>query len=188
MANNNIVQIAHRIKYGDIIAKFQDRLSQELLYKNKEKLKGKTAKDLCSQDENLLFINKSMAFDTKKLLCNIWQKCREIGIKSYHWYRQVKRDERGSKWKTVTSKRDLYMPYFSHTTCLTSFQFLILVWAKAEVYSGPSQNIWCWIFCINSHLYRSLLVSEKKLSAGSFDWVLDDLLHYFHLIFTYYDR
>ena len=28
MTNNNIVQIAHRIKYGDIIAKFQETVTR----------------------------------------------------------------------------------------------------------------------------------------------------------------
>ena len=56
MTNDNIVEIAHIIKNGDIIAKFQDRPSRNLLYKNKEKLKEKTAKDLGLQEKNLIFI------------------------------------------------------------------------------------------------------------------------------------
>ena len=81
MTNDNIVEIAHIIKNGDIIAKFQDRPSRNLLYKNKEKLKEKTAKDLSLQEKNLIFINESLAFDTKKLPYDVPQKCREIGIK-----------------------------------------------------------------------------------------------------------
>ena len=81
MTNNDIVEIAHRIKNGDITVKFRDRSSRDLLYKNKEKLKEKTAKYLDFQEENLIFINELLAFDTRKLLYDVQQKCGEIGIK-----------------------------------------------------------------------------------------------------------
>ena len=103
MTNNNIVEISHRIKNGDIKAKFQDRPSQDLFYKNKEKLKEKTVKDLGFQEENLIFINKLLGFHTRKLLCDVKQKYREIGIKKIvtdNGVVIVKREERGSKWKT----------------------------------------------------------------------------------------
>ena len=49
-------------KNGDIIVNFRDRPSQDLLYKNKEE----KAKDQGFQEKNLIFIDQSLPFDTKK--------------------------------------------------------------------------------------------------------------------------
>ena len=67
-------------KNGDIIVNFRDRPSQDLLYKNKEK----KAKDQGFQEKNLIFIVQSLPLDTKKLLYDVREKCREIGIKNCH--------------------------------------------------------------------------------------------------------
>ena len=67
-------------KNGDIIVNFRDRPSQDLLYKNKEK----KAKDQGFQEKNLIFIVQSLPLDTKKILYDVREKCREIGIKNCH--------------------------------------------------------------------------------------------------------
>ena len=51
------------------------------MYKNKESLKNYTTKDLGFTEECHIFINESLAFDTKKLLLEVWGKCHELGIK-----------------------------------------------------------------------------------------------------------
>lgn len=56
MTNNSIIEIADRIKNGDIIAKFQERSSRDLLYKNKEKSNEEKAKDLGFQEKYLILI------------------------------------------------------------------------------------------------------------------------------------
>ena len=72
---NNTVEIAHRIKNGDIIVKFRDRPTRDKLYNNKECLKNLSTKDLGFQEEHYIFINESLAFDTKKLLYEVREKC-----------------------------------------------------------------------------------------------------------------
>ena len=83
MTNNSIIEIADRIKNGDIIAKFQE--SRDLLYENKEKSNEEKAKDLGFQEKYLIFNNEPLAFDTKKLFCNVPEKCMQIGVKICHW-------------------------------------------------------------------------------------------------------
>ena len=78
---NNSIEIAHRLKNGDIIVKFRDRPSRDSLFRAKDKLKGKTTKDLEFNEEKFIYINESLAFDIKKLLFNFRQKCKELGIK-----------------------------------------------------------------------------------------------------------
>lgn len=82
MTNNSIIEIAGRIKNGDIIAKFQE--SRDLLYKNKEKSNEEKAKDLGFQEKYLIFNNEPLAFDTKKLFCNVPEKYMQIGVKICH--------------------------------------------------------------------------------------------------------
>ena len=63
------VDIDCKIKNGDIKAGFWEITSQDMLYKSKAILKGETKKkDLGFHEENLIFINESLAFVTKKLL------------------------------------------------------------------------------------------------------------------------
>ena len=78
---NNSIEIAHRIKNGDIIVKFRDRPSRDSLFRAKDKLNGKTTKDLEFNEEKFIYINESLAFDTKILLFNVRQKCKELGFK-----------------------------------------------------------------------------------------------------------
>ena len=65
------IEIAHRIKNGDIIVKFKGRISRDLVYNNKLKLKVKMTKDLGFNKESSIFINESLSFDNKKLLYDI---------------------------------------------------------------------------------------------------------------------
>ena len=52
------MKIAHRIKNGDIIVKFKDRISCDLVYNNKSKLKEKTTKDLGFPKESRAYSRK----------------------------------------------------------------------------------------------------------------------------------
>ena len=57
--------MAHRIKNGDIIVKFKDRISYDLVYNNELKLEKKTTKDLGFTEESSIFINESLSLDNK---------------------------------------------------------------------------------------------------------------------------
>ena len=79
---NNSIEIAHRIKNGDIIVKFRDRPSRDSLFRAKDKLKGKTTKDLEFNEEKFIYINESLAFDTKKLLLTFARNARNLALKT----------------------------------------------------------------------------------------------------------
>ena len=105
----NSIEIAHCIKNGDIV-KFRDRPSRDTLFRCKDKLKGKSTKDLGFKEERFIYINKSLAFDNLKLLFNACQKCRELGIKNVltdNGIIKVKKDIPGSKWLTIKNGNDL---------------------------------------------------------------------------------
>ena len=109
---HNSIEIAHRIKNGDIIVKFRDRPSRDTLFRAKDKLKGKTTKDLELNEEKFIYINESLAFDTTKLLFNVRQKCKELGIKKIltdNGIIKVKNDNPGSKWISIKNTNDLDM-------------------------------------------------------------------------------
>ena len=106
----NSIDIAHRIKNGDIIVKFRDRPSRDTLFRCKDKLKRKATKDLGFKEERFIYVNESLAFDNKKLLFNVRQKCRELGIKKVltdNGIIKVKKDIPGSKWLTIKNRNDL---------------------------------------------------------------------------------
>ena len=65
------IEIPHTFKNGDIIVKFKDKISHELVYNNQSKLKEKSNKDLGFIKESSIFINESLSFDNKKLLYDI---------------------------------------------------------------------------------------------------------------------
>ena len=109
---NNSIEIAHRIKNGDIIAKFRDRPSRDSLFRAKDKLKGKTTKGLEFNEEKFIYIYESLAFDTKKLLFKVRQKSKELGIKKIltdNGIIKVKNDNPGSKWISIKNTHDLDM-------------------------------------------------------------------------------
>ena len=107
---SNSIEIAHRYKNGDIIVKFRDRPSRDNLFRAKDKRKGKTMKDLEFNEEKFIYINESLAFDTKKLLFNVRQKCNELGIKKIltdNGIIKMKNDNPGSKWISIKNTHDL---------------------------------------------------------------------------------
>ena len=62
------------------------------------------------KEERFIYINESLAFDNKKLLFNVRQKCRELGIKKVitdNRIIKVKKDIPGSKWLTIKNRNDL---------------------------------------------------------------------------------
>ena len=80
------------------------------IYNNKECLKNLSTKNLGFQEENYIFINELLTFDTKKLLYEVREKCREIGIKKIlidNGIIKIKRNEHGSKWELIKNKFDL---------------------------------------------------------------------------------
>ena len=85
ITNSNItiskIEVAHRVKNRDIIVKFKDRPSRDTLYNNKFILKSKTAKDLGFDNDNSIFINESVSFDTGSLIFETRKKYRTLGYK-----------------------------------------------------------------------------------------------------------
>ena len=80
------------------------------MFRCKDKLKGKSTKDLGFKEERFIYINESLAFDNKKLLFNVRQKYRELGIKKVltdNGIIKVKNDIPSSKWLTIKNRNDL---------------------------------------------------------------------------------
>ena len=75
------IEVAHRIKNGDIIVKFKDRPSRDTLYNNKYNLKNKSAKDLGFDTENSIFVNEFLSFETRYLMFEARKKCKTLGYK-----------------------------------------------------------------------------------------------------------
>ena len=106
ITNSNIkiskIEVAHRVKNGDIIVKLKDRTSRDTLYNNKFILKSKTAKDLGSDNDNSIFINESLSFDMRSLMFETRKKCRTLGYKKIvmgNGFIKVKvDDENGVTW------------------------------------------------------------------------------------------
>ena len=73
-------------------------------------MKGKSTKDMGFKKVRFIYINESLAFDNKKLLSNVCQKCRELGIKKVltdNGIIKVKKGIPGSKWLTIKNRKDL---------------------------------------------------------------------------------
>ena len=92
------IEVSHRTKNGDIIVKFKDRPSRDALFANKYNLKEKSTKDLRFSNENSVFINESLSFNTKKLLFDIRNKYRTLG------YSGIITDNGTIKVKTISSE------------------------------------------------------------------------------------
>ena len=75
------IEIAHRIKNGDIIVKFTDRPTRDQLYAKGANLKEKSIKDMGFQNETSIYLNESLSFDTKGLLYEVRKKCKTLGYK-----------------------------------------------------------------------------------------------------------
>ena len=103
------IEIAHRIKNGDIIVKFKDRPSRDYLYANRTNLKGKSVKDIGFQNETSIYLNESLSFDTKGLLYEVRRKCKALGYKKIitdNGVIKVKVDN-DTKWVKVSNYGDL---------------------------------------------------------------------------------
>ena len=75
------IEIAHRIKNGDIIVKFTDRLTRDQLYVNRVNLKNKSIKDIGFHIKTSIYLNESLSFGTKGLLYEVRKKCETLGYK-----------------------------------------------------------------------------------------------------------
>lgn len=106
------IEVAHRIKNGDIIVKFKDRPSRDTLYNNKYNLKNKSAKDLGFDTENSIFVNESLSFDTRYLMFETRKKCKTLGYKKIitdNGVIKVKVDDGNGVtwWRKIKSLKDL---------------------------------------------------------------------------------
>ena len=106
------IEVAHRIKNGDIIVKFKDRPSRDTLYNNKFNLKNKSAKDLGFNTENSIFTNESLSFDTRYLMFETKKKCRTLAYKKMvteNGVIKVKVDDGNGVtwWRKIKNLKDL---------------------------------------------------------------------------------
>ena len=105
------IEIAHRIMNGSIIVKFRDRSSRDLLFKNKLQLKNVTSEEIGYEGPpKAIYINESLAFDTRKLLCEVKTKCREIGYKRVitdNGIIKIKKDQNSKDSITINNTVDL---------------------------------------------------------------------------------
>ena len=100
------IEIAHRIKNGDIIVKFTDRPTRDQLYANRINLKNKSIKDTGFHNETSIYLNESLSFDTKGLLR---KKCKTLGYKKIipdNGIIKVKVDN-DTKWTKIGNYADL---------------------------------------------------------------------------------
>ena len=75
------IEIAHKIKNGDIIVKFTDQPTRDQLYANQVNLKNKLITDVGFHNETSIYFNESLLFDTKGLLYEVRKKCKTLGYK-----------------------------------------------------------------------------------------------------------
>ena len=103
------IEIAHRIKNGDIIVKFTDRPTCDQLYANRVNLKNKSIKDIGFHKDTSIYLNESLSFNTKGLLYEVTKKCRTLGYKKIitdNGIIKVKVDN-DTKWKKTGNYGDL---------------------------------------------------------------------------------
>lgn len=105
--NKEKIEIAHRIKNGDIIAKFIDRPSRDRLYANRIKLKDKSIKDIGFNNETSIYLNESLSFDTKSLLYEVKKKCRSLGYKKIITDNGIIKVKVINKWVKICNNEDL---------------------------------------------------------------------------------
>ena len=85
---NDMIDVAHRIKGDAIIVLFYNRTTRDSVYYSRTKLKGKTTKDLVLTDHGmeqpskgeLIFINKSLSFERRKLMMQVKHRMKEINV------------------------------------------------------------------------------------------------------------
>ena len=103
------IEIAHRIKNGDIIVKFTDRPTPDQLYAKGANLKEKSIKDMGFQNETSIYLNESLSFDTKGLLYEVRKKCKTLGYKKIitdNGIIMVKFNN-NTKWEKISNYGDL---------------------------------------------------------------------------------
>ena len=105
------IEIAHRIKNGDIIVKFTDWPRQDQLSTvcHLSKLKDRPIKDIGFHNETLIYVNESLSFDTNGLLYEVRKKCKTLGYKKIitdNGIMKVKVDN-DTKWRKVGNYGDL---------------------------------------------------------------------------------
>ena len=103
------IEIAHRIKNGDIIVKFTDRPTRDQLYANRVNLKNKSIKDFGFHNETSIYLIESLSFDTKGLLYVVRKKCKNLSYKKTitdNGIIKVKVDN-DTKWKKIGNYGDL---------------------------------------------------------------------------------
>ena len=101
------IEIAHRITNGNIIVKFQDRVIRDEIYRQKYKLKDISIKDLGYGNEGKIYINESLAFDTKKLLKEVRSKCKELGYKQIMTENGITKFKKNTRWVKIYSEDDM---------------------------------------------------------------------------------
>ena len=103
------IEIAHKIKNGEIIVKFNDRPTRDQLYANRVNLKNKSIKDFGFHNETSLYLIESLSFDTKGLLYVVRRKCKNLSYKKTitdNGIIKVKVDN-DTKWKKIGNYGDL---------------------------------------------------------------------------------
>ena len=103
------IEIAHRIKNGDIIVKFTDQPTRDHLYVNRVNVKNKLIKDIGFQIKTSIYLNESLSFGTKGLLYEVRKKCNTLGYKKIitdNEIIKVKLDN-DTKWKKISNYGDL---------------------------------------------------------------------------------
>ena len=103
------IEIAHRIKNGDIIVKFTDQPTRDHLYVNRVNVKNKLIKDIGFQIKTSIYLNESLSFGTKGLLYEVRKKCNTLGYKKIitdNEIIKIKLDN-DTKWKKISNYGDL---------------------------------------------------------------------------------
>ena len=90
---------------GSIIVKFRDRPSRDLLFKSKLQLKQNSEELGYEGPPKAIYINESLAFDTRKLLREVKTKCREIGYKRVITDNGIIKIKKRSKFKRLDNNQ-----------------------------------------------------------------------------------
>ena len=101
------IEIAHRIKNGDILVKFKDRPARDKVYEGKRLLKGYTTQDLGFEEKRYIFINESLSFDTRLLMKETMEKCKELGLKRIFTKHGEIKVKKGDRYIKIYKKEDI---------------------------------------------------------------------------------
>ena len=103
------IEIAHKIKNGEIIVKFTDRPPRDQLYANLVNLKNKSIKDFGFHNETSIYLIESLSFDTKGLLYVVRKKCKNLSYKKTITDNGIIKVKvvNDTKWKNIGNYGDL---------------------------------------------------------------------------------